>query len=235
VAWLQQIDLIWLGGAPLSEELAARARRLGLRLAPCYGATETAAMVCALPPERFLAGAGGCGKPLDDVALRLDPASGALEIATERLSPGWLRQGRLVPLPRAVDGWWQSGDVAQLGAAGVQILGRLDGAILSGGETVFPDQVEQRLLRLLAAAAVPVAALLLLGEADSEWGERLVALVRPCEACSPPPDALLQQLALQLPPSQRPRRWLLCPQLERSATGKWERPRWQAWLAAQSG
>jgi len=233
VAWLQQIDLIWLGGAPLPPDLAARARRLGLRLAPCYGATETAAMVCALPPPRFLAGDGGCGPPLMDVQLVVDPQTEALEIVTPRLSLGWLQQGRLLPLPRTAKGGWRSGDAAQLTAAGVLIVGRLDGAIHSGGETVFPEQVEQRLLALAAAAALPLAELLLLGESDVLWGQRLVALVRlqgDAEADAASLLEALARLARQLPPAERPARWLLCPSLEPTVTGKWQRWRWQQWL-----
>jgi O-succinylbenzoic acid--CoA ligase len=240
IAWLQQLDLIWVGGAPLTPALAQRARQLGLRLAPCYGATETAAMVCALPPERFLAGESGCGQPLADVQLRLAAQGGAdaacaaqapLEVATDRLSPGWLQQGQLVPMPRSPDGWWRSGDAARLGPQGLEILGRLDGAILSGGETVFPEQIEQRLGALIEAQALPVAALLLLGESDARWGQRLVALVRLQGAADGPSVlAALARLARQLPPAERPGRWLLCPTLEPTATGKWQRQRWQQWL-----
>jgi len=260
ITWLQQLDLIWVGGAPLPATLAQRARQLQLRLAPCYGATETAAMVCALPPERFLAGEPGCGQPLADVQLRLAcqagsagdvSASAPLEVATGRLSPGWLHRGQLVPLPRSTDGWWRSGDAARLSPGGLEIVGRLDGAIHSGGETVFPEQVEQRLGALFQAAGLPVVALLLLGESDPRWGQRLVALVRlqadarapddptaPDDAAAPDAAAAslaaMARLARQLPPAERPGRWLLCPRLERTVTGKWERGRWQQWLAGQA-
>lgn len=235
VAWLQQLAVIWVGGAPLPADLASRARQLGLRLAPCYGSTETAAMVCALPPSRFLAGESGCGEPLADVSLRVDGASGAIEIAAERLSPGWLQQNRLVPLPRTADGWWRSGDAAQISPAGLQILGRLDGAIHSGGETVFPEQVEQRLRALIQAADMPVAELLLLAQPDPEWGERLVALVRWHQGADGPQTlAGLAQLARQLPPAQRPRRWQPCPQLAPGLLGKWERQRWGHWLQIEA-
>ena len=244
IAWLQQLDLIWVGGAPLTPALAERARQLGLRLAPCYGATETAAMVCALPPERFLAGETGCGLPLSDVQLRLASTAGPngacaaqapLEVATDRLSPGWLQQGQLVPLPRSADGWWRSGDAARLNPSGLEIVGRLDGAIHSGGETVFPEQIEQRLGALIQAQALPVEALLLLGESDPRWGQRLVALVCLQGAAEGPVDAAsvlaaLARLARQLPPAERPARWLLCPTLAPTVTGKWQRQRWQQWL-----
>jgi len=237
IAWLQQLRVIWVGGAPLPAGLAQRARTLGLPLAPCYGATETAAMVCALPPERFLAGVGGCGLPLGDVRLRADPVSGALEIGCDRLSPGWLEGGRLVPLPRSADGWWRSGDAARLEPAGWQILGRLDGALHSGGKTVFPEQVEQRLGALIAAAGLPVQALLLLPQPSDVWGEQLVALLRLADDAGSAAGSVLEaleQLARQLPASQRPRRWLLCPQLVRSSSGKWQRRRWQDWLQQQN-
>lgn len=99
IAWLARCAVIWVGGAALPVPLADAARRARLPLAPCYGATETAAMVCTLPPERFLAGEIGCGDPLGDVGLRLDGATGAVEVRCGRLSPGRLASGRLLPMP----------------------------------------------------------------------------------------------------------------------------------------
>ena len=230
VDWLQRFAVIWVGGAALPEALADRCRRAGLRLAPCYGSTETAAMVAALPPQRFLEGAGGCGAPLPHARLRLQPGGGALEIQASSLALGTLEAGRLLPLPLQ-EGWWCSGDRATLGPAGLTVLGRLDGAIQSGAETVFPEQVEQRLLALAAAAQLPLAELLLLPQPDALWGERLVALLRPRSGAAPEPlMAALSALAAQLPPSQRPRLWRHCPDLERTAAGKWQRQRWRAWL-----
>jgi len=235
VDWLQRFAVIWVGGAVLPEALADRCRRAGLRLAPCYGSTETAAMVAALPPQRFLEGAGGCGAPLPHAQLRLQPGSDALEITATSLALGTLAAGRLQPLPQQ-GGWWCSGDRAALGPAGLTVLGRLDGAIQSGGETVFPEQVEQRLLALAAAAQLPLAELLLLPQTDALWGERLVALVRPHSGAAPEPlMAALSALAAQLPPSQRPLRWCHCPDLERTAAGKWQRQRWRAWLQPYRG
>jgi O-succinylbenzoic acid--CoA ligase len=268
-AWLARCSVIWVGGAALPEDLARRARHAGLPLAPCYGATETAAMVCALPPGRFLAGEGGCGPPLADVELRLEGRIGAIALRTARLSPGWWQAGRLRPFA-AADGWWRSGDAggwndqAAVAAASLEVRGRLDGAIHSGGETVFPEQVRQRLLALIEAARLPVAELLLLAEDDLRWGQRLVALVRleggdfsggnrmgwgegPGGSHSPAGMAgqgpgggsaaaeldHLARVARQLPPPQRPSRWLLCPELAPSAAGKWEQGRWRSWLACQ--
>jgi o-succinylbenzoate---CoA ligase len=230
-AWLAGCAVIWVGGAGLPAPLAAAARRARLPLAPCYGATETAAMVCALPPQRFLEGAVGCGQPLADVALRLDGATGAVEVRCGRLSPGQLVAGRLRPLPLQPGGWWRSGDAGRLGSEGLEVLGRLDGALLSGGETVFPERLEERLQEQAAGAGVGLEALLLLARPDPEWGEYLVALVRPRQGGDGAALlGVLRALTAAWPPAERPRHWHLCPSLGPTAAGKWERGRWQRWL-----
>ena len=230
IAWLRQMAVIWVGGAALPEQLASRARQQRLRLAPCYGATETAAMVCALAPDQFLAGRQGCGPPLADVQLRLDAASGAVEVRTPRLSPGWLGERGLVPLATTAAGWWRSGDAGRLRPEGLEINGRLDGAINSGGETVFPEQLEQRLQ--LAAAQLPLEAVLLLAEPHPEWGQILVALVRAqAGADADTLIAALQKITQTWPAAERPRRWCNCPALATTSSGKWQRRQWRAWLA----
>lgn len=231
IAWMRQCAVIWVGGASLPPELARTARHEDISLAPCYGATETAAMVCAQAPERFLAGVEGCGVPMKDVQLRIHSATRALELKTARLSPGRMRNGLLEPLPLTEDGWWRSGDIAHLSPDSLEILGRADGAISSGGETVFPEQLEQRLLTMARAKGLQLQAILLLGRTDPLWGERLAALVRPVEG----EDAerlisALRSLTQMWPPAERPIRWMPCPTLATNAVGKWERVRWEHWL-----
>lgn len=238
VEWLQAMTLIWVGGAFLPADLAARARDLQLPLAPCYGATETAAMVTAQGPQAFLAGEEGCGAPLEDVELRVD-ADGALAVRSQRLALArLLDDGSLEALADA-QGWWRSGDAAQLvqggGLAQLRILGRLDGAIHSGGVTVFPAQLEARLMAAARSASLPLEAVLLLAVADREWGERLVALVRWRGAEGNPELAArrlgeLKALVSDWLPAERPIAWHGCDELEPTAAGKWERARWQAWL-----
>ena len=232
--FLQACDVIWVGGAALSQALAQAARAEGLRMAPCYGATETAAMVTALAPEDFLAGAMDCGSPLDDVELHLAP-DGGLQVRTARLALArWLGEG--LQDVRDHQGWWTSGDAARFSSHGSQLRlcidGRLDGAIHSGGETVFPDQVQQQLMELALAAGFPLVDLLLLDEPDPLWGARLVALVRlrDGEELSKL-ELVLVELAQQLPSCQRPRRWIACPNLERTDSGKFQRSKWIQWLS----
>jgi len=223
--------VIWVGGAPLAEDLAQRARHAGIPLAPCYGATETAAMVTALAPQRFLAGQRGCGDPLPDVELRIEPVRRGVQLHAARLSPGWLESGRLRPLPRTEDGWWGSGDAGRLGPGGLELLGRLDGAIHSGGETVFPEELERRLMA--AAAALPLRAVLLLAVEDPQWGQRLEALVRPLEGADAAELLVaLRRICAPWAPAERPRAWWIVPDLAPSSLGKWQRGRWRHRLQA---
>jgi O-succinylbenzoic acid--CoA ligase len=249
VRWLQAMALIWVGGAALPDELAAKARAWRIKLAPCYGSTETAAMVVAQSPERFLDGEDGVGEPLDDVELRVE-ANGALAVRCRRLAIGrWKPDGdgslveqskepSVSPLT-GVDGWWRSGDAARLqGFAAtpqLMLLGRLDGAIHSGGITVFPEQLEVRLMAAAQKVGLPLKAVLFLGVHDPEWGERLVALVRWQDAYHLPgaPEALLLRLQVITDiwlPAERPQRWHHCADLASTTAGKWERARWRAWL-----
>jgi O-succinylbenzoic acid--CoA ligase len=246
--WLRGCRVIWVGGAALPQDLAESCRRLELPLSPCYGSSETGAMVTALAPERFLAGESGCGAALPHAQLRIDPASAAVQVRAASLALGEHVAGRFQPL-LLDEGWWSSGDRGRWGVAGgLELLGRGDGAINSGGETVFPEQVELRLTAAARDAGLPLRHLLLLAEPDPLWGERLVALVRAERFALSDVGALngardgaldgtdgaliasLVALAAALPPSQRPRRWLACHELAPSPLGKWQRQRWRDWL-----
>ena len=230
VKWLKSFAVIWMGGAALPQSLAEQARVHGVRLAPCYGATETAAMVAALSPEAFLGGESGCGRPLSDVQLRL-AEDGSLMVRTERLAVARWSPDHQEALNKLTDsqGWWRSGDAAVLGQ-NLTILGRRDGAILSGGETVFPEQLEARLIRAMTATGLSEVPVLFLAEKNDEWGERLVALVGSENIAV---VSALERLTEPWSPAESPKRWLSCPTLRRSELGKWQRAEWRRWLQSQ--
>ena len=236
LVWLQQFSVIWVGGAPISAALAHQARAAGLRLSPCYGATETAAMVTAQTPEGFLAAERGCGSPLMDVELRLKE-DGALQVRTPRLAvASWCcdQADRLSALGDA-QGWWTSGDAVDLWAEGItlrlDVLGRRDVAVHSGGETVFPERLEERLRGSARELGLPLREVLIVGVSDSTWGQRLVAVVRATN------QEQQVQLLNALPAlcadwsaAERPKQWLGCSVLEISVAGKWEREYWTQWV-----
>ena len=230
IAWLQQFAVIWVGGAALGKDLAEQARLNRIRLAPSYGSTETAAMVTALYPESFLEGVSGCGKPLFDVFL-CEGRDGALKVRTSRLALCFWSEEKPDQWQNLEDpyGWWCSGDRAVITNAGLNVLGRLDGAINSGGETVFPEQLEQRLIAAAKVQRLQLDAVLLIGVADSEWGERIVALVK----AKPSVILALKRFVQNWKVAERPKCWFFCPSLSVNSNGKWERRYWRNWIKKQ--
>ena len=69
IKWLKLFELIWVGGASISDKLIKISRKEKINLAPCYGSTETAAMVTSLKPDEFLKGNNSSGQPLKDIKL----------------------------------------------------------------------------------------------------------------------------------------------------------------------
>ncbi len=233
---LKSFALIWIGGAYLPEDLASQARSEGLRLSPCYGATETAAMVTAMTPEDFLAGQEGCGSPLPGVNLRLSE-KGALEVQTSRLATFYWLNGELRTVC-SENGWWQSGDYAEILTdnlkSHLRILGRVDFAINSGGETVFIEQLEARISKDRVFILLPIKYILLIPVDDVEWGQRLAAMIRFDDQVCSDEMLIIKQKLLKIVgnwmPQERPIEWYSCPELAPDGIGKWNRNLWISWL-----
>ncbi len=240
IQWLKFFTVIWVGGAHISKDTAQFARAEGIPLAPCYGATETAAMVTVMSPSDFLSGIQGCGNPLIDVELSI-ANDGALKVKTPRLALARLQNGQLTEL-RDADGWWKSGDIAELSTRNyllnIDIIGRIDNAINSGGETVFPESLENKLLQAAKEIEIPLEALIFLPIEDKEWGQRLVGVFRWRERCTSSDSAKylqnLKALTNDWLPAERPVAWHLCKDLAPNAAGKWERAAWKEWLINQA-
>ena len=241
---LKSCAVIWVGGAGLNSCSRAAARRERLNLAPCYGATETTAMVTALPPQHFLEGVEGCGDVLGVVEIHLD-VDGSLMVRTNRLAAGrWNGAQDSAPEGlRDAQGWWRSGDLARWlpgkGGKGMvrslQLIGRRDAVINSGGETLFLETLEERMGELFAS--MPIQSFLLIGIEDNKWGQKLVGLVRFRHEISDVECgnmfSKMSNRCLELSPPGRPKQWLHCPSLAINMVGKWERKRWMAWAIAE--
>tara|TARA_Y100001968_G_scaffold332312_1_gene390006 strand:+ start:20885 stop:22135 length:1251 start_codon:yes stop_codon:yes gene_type:complete len=176
---LKSFDIIWVGGAKLNDSIAAEARELGLRLSPCYGATETASMVSALSPSEFLAGENNCGSPLPDVELGINE-NGLLKTKTSRLCIGKLINNNYETI-RDQDGWWTSGDIARFeknnGKKKLKILGRIDNVVNCGGETIFLDELENRFMKDAKISKLKVLNISFIPKQNKEWGQRIIGLV----------------------------------------------------------
>ncbi|QFZ91422.2 AMP-binding enzyme [Synechococcus elongatus] len=215
--WLQQRSLILLGGAPAWPTLLQQAQAQQLSIAPCYGATETAAFISVLAPQQFLAGDRGVGKPLPGVTIKLN-ADQTVAIQAPSLALGyWQGTSQLQPI---VDdqGFWQSGDRGEWSADhSLILLGRQGDRILSGGEKIWPLEVETALYNSGLVREVCVV-----GLADSDWGEVVAAAYVPQSegTCS---AQLKAAIALELAAYKHPKRWISCTALPRTSQGKIDR------------
>lgn len=215
-AWLRQFEVILLGGAPAWPELLNRARHEGIRLAPTYGMTETAAQVVTLRPTDFLAGNRSTGQVLPHAQVRINE-QGGIEIQARSLCLGYY------PQPFPVQTSWPTDDLGKLDAEGyLTITGRQSRKIITGGENVFPEAIEALLHNTGLVKDVCVV-----GVPDAYWGEAIAAVYSPQPHC----DLAQLQAALkaQCNPVMQPRHWLMCEVLPRSPQGKIQHDRVRAW------
>ena len=179
---LSSLRLAVVGGAPMPEALLERWQERGVAIVQGYGLTEAAPNVLCLPPEEATRKLGFAGRPYPhvDVALRepetgalLDgPATGELVVRGPNVFPGYWRNPEATAAAFA-DGWLLTGDVAERDAEGdYRIAGRLKDMIISGGENVYPAEIEAV---LHAHPAVAEAAVV--GVPDERWGEVGIAFV----------------------------------------------------------
>jgi O-succinylbenzoic acid--CoA ligase len=201
---LSSFRAILVGGAHLSPDVRHRAERHGAHLVETYGLTESC---------------GGVvydGRPLRGVRVRTD-AEGRIEIGGPTLMRGYRLDADATIGAFTDDGWLRTRDVGAFDADGrLRVAGRVDDAITTGGETVWPREVEAAVLR-----HPKVAEVVIVGRADPEWGERVVAIVVPRDRTAPPTLAEIRDLvAATLGRHQAPRELELVERLPRSSLGK---------------
>jgi O-succinylbenzoic acid--CoA ligase len=204
--WLRRFRAVLVGGGPAWGPLLERAAETRLPLAPSYGMTETAAMVTALRPEEFAAGARSSGRPLPHVRIALD-AEGTIVVAGDAVFRGYFPEWR-------ERGAFVTGDAGKIDADGhLHVLGRRDAVIITGGEKVHPEEVEAAL-----RAAGLFGDVAVVGVPDAVWGQRVVACF-PAEN-SPDPAAVAAAVAGRLAGFKRPKSYLALPVWPAGAAGK---------------
>jgi fatty-acyl-CoA synthase len=164
------------GGAPLPEATAQRTRALGIRLCAGMGMTETGPTAFLACPADAWERPGSVGKPQLLVSARVvgedgrecaDGAVGELQFAGPGVTPGYWNDPEATRAAFTADGWLRSGDLARRDADGFwYIAGRQKEMFISGGENVYPAEVE----RVLAAHPA-VAEAAVVPAPHPRWGE----------------------------------------------------------------
>ena len=222
---LSSLRLAVVGGAPMPESLLETWKERGVEIVQGYGLTEAAPNVLCLPPEDASRKVGFAGKPYAhvDVALRdlvtgehLDgPATGELVVRGPNVFAGYWRNPEATAATFA-GGWLLTGDIAERDVEGYyRIAGRLKDLVISGGENVYPAEIEDV---LHAHPAVAEAAVI--GVPDERWGEVCTAYValRPGAGCDE--EELLDWCRPRLARFKVPRTVHFTDALPRSGVGK---------------
>ncbi len=206
-AALRSLRRVLLGGGPIEPGLRERAAVSGVAVVATYGSAETA---------------GGCvydGVGLDGVALKVD-AEGRLLVTGPMLFDGYDGDPALTA-DVLVDGWFRTSDAARIDEDGrLQVLGRLDDVVVTGGVNVPGPAVARRLREHPDVVDAEV-----LGVPDEEWGNRLVAFV---VGEGLHLDVLRDWVAEQHPRSWAPRQLVVLPSVPMLDNGKPDRVRLRA-------
>jgi o-succinylbenzoate---CoA ligase len=212
---LAQFRTILLGGAPAWESLLADCRSRRLPIAPTYGMTETASQIATLKPEVFLQGQTGCGMPLPHVAITIRDAEGKPQptglSGLVTLEARSLMRGYFPPGPFAIDdiGYFDENN-------SLHIVGRNSQKIISGGENLYPAEIEAAIRSTGLVEDVCV-----IGVPDEDWGEIAVAFY----VSSRTVEELLGAIALLLSKPKQPKRWVAVGEIPRTGQGKVVRSR----------
>ena len=214
-AWAQGFTSVLLGGAAAPAALVAAARAAGVPVVTTYGMSETC---------------GGCvydGLPLDGVTVTTGDASGAatgdasgdggrIRISGPVLFSGY--RGRPDLTAAAMDGaWFVTSDLGVIGPGGrLTVRGRADDVIITGGEKVVAGEVAS-----LLETCPGVREAAVVGRPDTEWGERVTAVIVPDNPAQPPTlDLLCRHVRERLPRYALPRELVLRASLPMLPSGK---------------
>ncbi len=236
-AQLSRLRLVISGGAPAPARLFESFFARGVDFRTGYGLTEAGPNNFWLPGQLARAKPGSVGHPLLHVEARLvdgdgraidrPEAVGELELRGPHAMAGYFRDPEASAAAVGQGGWLATGDLARRDGDGAYwIVGRRKEMFISGGENVYPAEVESALCDHPAVAAAAVV-----GVPDPVWGEvgvAFVALREPGAAgASTDPKAagaeLAEFLAGRLARYKLPRRYALLPELPRTGAGKVDR------------
>jgi O-succinylbenzoic acid--CoA ligase len=199
--------LILLGGGPVPADVLDEALGRGATVVQTYGLTEACSQVCTLAPDEARSHAGSAGRPLLGIEVRIED---------EEIQ---VRGPNVAPASRAADGWLHTGDLGRLDDDGfLWVDGRRSDLIVTGGENVRPERVENVLREHPAVADAGVV-----GTEDREWGQAVVAFVVPAEGASVTVDELREFGRERLERHEVPKRVEVVAELPRTGSGKLQR------------
>lgn len=222
------LKTLTFGASPMPAELLRRATVVfpDTEFLHVYGMTETTCMFCGLDPAELRAGRrlDSCGKPFPDAVLKIVDAEGSdvapgvigeIVCRTPQLTSGYW--GRPEATAQAIrDGWYYTGDAGYLDDEGfLFIRDRIKDMLISGGENVYPAEVENAVLAHPAVAEVAV-----IGVPDATWGEVGLAAVVLKPGAEAPAEEIKDVVRARLAGFKVPHHVEYIPALPRNGAGK---------------
>ena len=213
------------GGAPLPDVLVERFSAKGARVCNGYGMTETGPTAFVASPEDALTKIGSVGKPQMLLETRIvapngddvqDGETGEIWMRGAGLTPGYWRKPEENTRTFTADGWLRSGDIGHRDADGAYyVAGRIKEMYISGGENVYPAEIENTLAHHPAIAESAV-----IGMPDARWGEVGCAFVvlRPDKKFDP--VEITSFCRQRIAPYKIPARFIAVADLPRTPAGK---------------
>ncbi len=233
-----KLESLMVGSAPVTRELAEQIEdAFGVPVSESYGLTEGGPVMLGPPTDGRAIPHGSCGVAWPDGEVRLvgangkdDPAHGELWVRNPGVTPGYYNLPELNG-ERLVDGWLRTGDLFHRDADGFfYFRGRTDDMFNSGGENIYPKEVENLLLShpsVVDACVVPVA--------HTVKGQVPVALVMVTRDASPSPEELRTYCLEYGPPYAHPRRVEIVEQIPLNGAGKNDRTAVARMMAERHG
>jgi fatty-acyl-CoA synthase len=215
---------IGVGGAAPSPTLLATFNAKGMNLQHAWGMTETATLGLVLSPEKAIEKIGSAGRPVLHAQIRIADANGGdcapgavgeLLIKGPTVTPGYWNKPEANALA-FTDGWFRTGDAAVADAEGyISIVDRWKDMYISGGENVYPAEVENVLYQMNAVGECAV-----IGIPHEKWGEVGRAFIVMKPGAETTGEAITTHCRAQLARYKVPAEIRFVAELPHNATGK---------------
>jgi fatty-acyl-CoA synthase len=223
---LESLRALICAGAPVPTILLRQYQGKGVEVQQAWGLTETAPFATYLPAELTHQRPGSCGVPMPFTQIKVvDPLTGIEVEEAGQTGELWVKGPNVTRRywnnPAATeaaftDGWFHSGDIGYRDAEGfLYVVDRLKDMIITGGENVYPAEVERALMEYPGVLDVAVV-----GVVDEQWGESVVAVMSCAEGTIPSIEEVREFSAGLLARYKLPKKLVLTGAVPRNGAGK---------------
>lgn len=222
---LSHVSCLCVGGASAPESLIKRYDSVGVGLRAMYGMTEIGPLGLSLPKDKRLEKLGSSGLPTMHTLMKICDADGQptpqgdvgeLMIKGPSVTPGYWNKPKESAAAFTKDGWFHTGDAARQDADGFfYIVDRWKDMFISGGENVYPAEVENAIYQMQGVLEAAV-----IGIRDEKWGEVGCAFVVPQQGAEIDETQILEHCKTLLARYKIPKKICIVKDLPHNATGK---------------